>query len=247
MPEKIFEWKGYSWMNGQPWGVTHTKPNQLWYADANEAKIVDGSLSLTVNNNKKYFGGDIDQVKPNGCGYISTFEDFKYGHFEFSYILPIGIHLWPAIWLSGFDSWPPEIDIVEGWSGEGYFTKNKPNYKKIIGFNSIHPGVFYGREGENVLHKGYGNFGTKNLTYQWFQPLRKVNKCDLYWYPDYVSVYYNNHLVMSITDKKILDGLNGRMYVCIDCAVSELFTNTDYKHYKKNGTPFIITDFKYTK
>ena len=53
MPEKIFEWKGYSWMNGQPWGVTHTKPNQLWYADANEAKIVDGSLSLTVNNNKK--------------------------------------------------------------------------------------------------------------------------------------------------------------------------------------------------
>ena len=219
----------------------------MWYADANEAKIVDGSLSLTVNNNKKYFGGDIDQVKPNGCGYISTFEDFKYGHFEFSYILPIGIHLWPAIWLSGFDSWPPEIDIVEGWSGEGCFTRNKPNYKKIIGFNSIHPGVFYGREGENVLHKGYGNFGTKNLTYQWFQPLRKVNKCDLYWYPDYVSVYYNNHLVMSITDKKILDGLNGRMYVCIDCAVSELFTNTDYKHYKKNGTPFIITDFKYTK
>ena len=52
---------------------------------------------------------------------------------------------------------------------------------------------------------------------------------------------------MSITDKKILDGLNGRMYVCIDCAVSELFTDTDYKHYKKNGTPFIITDFKYTK
>ena len=39
MPEKIFEWKGYSWMNGQPWGVTHTKPNQLWYADANEAKL----------------------------------------------------------------------------------------------------------------------------------------------------------------------------------------------------------------
>lgn len=78
MPEKIFEWKGYSWMNGQPWGVAHPKPDQLWYADANEAKIEDGSLLLTVNNNKKYFGGEVDHVKPNGCGYISTIEDFKY-------------------------------------------------------------------------------------------------------------------------------------------------------------------------
>lgn len=107
--------------------------------------------------------------------------------------------------------------------------------------------MFYGREGENVLSQGYGNFGTNNLTYQWFQPLKKINKCSLYWYPDYVAVCYNGHVVMFITDKKILNGLNGRMYVCLDCAVSELFTDTDYEHYKKNGTPFIITDFKYIK
>ena len=54
MPEKIFEWKGYSWMNGQPWGVTHTKPNQLWYADANEAKIVDGSDRKSTRLNSSH-------------------------------------------------------------------------------------------------------------------------------------------------------------------------------------------------
>lgn len=248
MSEKIFEWKGYGWMNGQPWGVAHPSKKRLWYSNENLAKVDEnGSLVLGVNNNAKYFDGEVNHIKPYGCGYISTIERFRFGHFEFEYFLPIGIHLWPAIWLSGWDSWPPEIDIVEGWSGEGFFFRNRPNYKKFLGLNRIHPGVFYGRKGDKALGKGFGNFGTNNLTYQWYQKLGKKNKCDLFWYPDSIEVYYNGHIVMDIKDENLLSGLRSDMYVCLDCAVSGLFTDTDYEHYKKNGTPFIITDFKYTK
>ena len=248
MFEKLFDWKGYGWMNGQPWGVAHSDKNQLWYSNEDcVKKDHNDNLILSVVDDAKYFDGDINHTKPYGCGYISTLERFRFGHFEFKYILPIGVHLWPAIWLSGWDNWPPEIDIVEGWSGEGYFCKNKPNYKKFIGLNRIHPGVFYGRDGDNVFGKGYGNFGTNNLTYQWYQNLKKENRCDLFWYPDSVKVYYNFHKVMDINDKNILNGLDSDMYVCLDCAVSNCFTEDDYKEYNTNGSPFIITDFNYEK
>ncbi len=245
-------WKGYEWMNGQPWGEAHPDKTQLWYADETEAiKIMCNDnigILLDINNNPRYFP-DIDQTKPFGCGCISTVETFLYGHFHFEYILPIGIHLWPAIWLSGADDWPPEIDIVEGWSGNGYFIKNQPNYKKFIGFNYIHPGVYYGKDSEgNVLGKGFGSLGTKNTTYQCYQKLNhKLNTCDLYWYPDHVKAYYNNHLVMDITEKEILDGLNGRMYICMDSWIWNNFSQKDFENYKTKGSPFVITDFKYGK
>lgn len=250
--ETFLEWAGYHWMNGQPWGIAHPDPDILFYADETEVEKLTNEnnteiLSLSVNNHAKYFGGDVNHTKYFGCGFISTQETFLYGHFHFEYILPIGIHLWPAIWLSGIDSWPPEIDIVEGWSGNGYFCPNQPNYKRFIGFNNIHPGVFYGRDDNgNVLSKGYGSFGSDRVTYQWYQKLGgKLNTCDLYWYPDRVTVYYNGHKVMDVKDNTILAGLSSNMYVCLDSAVSGNFTEQDYQKYIEKGSPMIVTDFIY--
>lgn len=246
----FIEWAGYHWMNGQPWGVAHPDPKHVWYADETETKVIsddwgDNVLAMSINNNAKYFGGEVNHTKYFGCGCISTYEEFLYGHFHFEYILPIGIHLWPAIWLSGIDSWPPEIDIVEGWSGDGYFCPNQPNYKKFIGFNRIHPGVFYGTdEHGKAIGKGYGNFGTDNVTYQCYQKLNeKLNTCDLYWHPDNIRVYYNGHKIMDIKEEEILKGLRARMYVCIDLAAADNFTEQDYQKYIEKGTPMLITKF----
>ena len=247
MADVVFNWKGYDWMNGQPWGEFHPNPKYIWYSDKNEARVGPyDCLLLDINNHEKYFPG-IDQTKKYGCGYISTCETFTYGNFHFEYILPIGIHLWPAIWLSGLDSWPPEIDIVEGWTGDGYFIKNQPNYKKFIGFNRIHPGVYYGKdENGNPIGKAFGSLGATDVTYSCYQNTNgKSNTCDLEWWPDYVRVYYNKHKVMEIKDKTILDGLSGRMYVCIDLAAGNNFTQDDYEKYRANGLPFIIKDFVY--
>ena len=243
----MLEWMGYTWMNGQPWGIAHPNKDQQWYADPDETKILsDGSLCLSLNNKEKYIGGDVNQTKKFGCGVITTNEAFLYGHFKFRYILPKGIHLWPGIWLSGVDSWPPEIDIMEGWSGNGFFCKGKPNYKKFIGFNRIHPGIYYGRDGEKALGKGYGSLGTDDVTYEWYQNTNgKQNTCELYWQPDHITAYYNEYKVMDITEEVYLKGLRARMSVRLDLFAGNNMTQKDYNDYKKNGTPFIINEFTY--
>lgn len=244
-------WKGYEWMNGQPWGVAHPNKNHTWWCDETETSIVpNGNLIQGINNNQKYFE-EIDQTKDFGCGCISTYQSFLYGKFHFEYKLPVGIHLWPAIWLAGVHSWPPEIDIMEGWSGNGLICKNKPNYRRFPLFNNIHPGIFYVKQGETVYGKGYGNFGSDRATYSWLQKLNDWNTCDLIWKPDLIEVYYNNHKVMKITDNDeehgyyMLDFMKYEMYVCIDCWTGDNFTQENYKQYKENGRPFIVREFTY--
>ena len=247
----MIKWKGFEWMNGQPWGVAHPHKNQVWYADESETSVTtDGNLVLKINNTPKYFS-EIGHSKSFGCGCISTYQHFVYGDFHFEYKLPVGIHLWPAIWLSGVHSWPPEIDIVEGWSGNGYFCKNKPDYKRFPLFNNIHPGVFFARNGETVYGKGYGSFGSDRATYSWLQKLNDWNTCDLIWRKDLIEVYYNGHRVMKITENDeakgyyILDGIRSEMYICIDSWTGDNFTQEDYKQYKEKGSPFIVKDFTY--
>jgi beta-glucanase (GH16 family) len=248
--ECFIEWAGYHWMNGQPWGVAHPNTKYVWYASEKcTRKYADAYgmeiIEMTVNDEPKYFDGDVNHIKDFGGGCISTYETFQYGHFHFEYVLPIGIHLWPAIWLSGVDSWPPEIDIVEGWSGDGIILRNKPNYRKIAGFNNIVPGVFYGH---NIKHKSYGSLGFDNVTFECYQKLDGMtNTCDLYWYPDNISVFYNGHKMMDIKDNDILKELQSKMYICIDVAAGNNFTRSDYKKYLNEGSPMKITEFTYGK
>ena len=41
---------------------------------------------------------------------------YRYGWFEAKIKLPKGKNLWPAFWMWAWDSWPPEIDIFEGYT-----------------------------------------------------------------------------------------------------------------------------------
>ena len=50
---------------------------------------------------------------------------------------------------------------------------------------------------------------------------------------------------MDIKDKTILKGLQSRMYVCLDLAAGNNFTQDDYKKYVANGLPMTITKFTY--
>ena len=140
---------------------------------------------------------------------------------------------------------------MEGWSGNGLICKNKPNYRRFPLFNNIHPGIFYVRQGETVYGKGYGSLGSDRATYSWLQKLNDWNTCDLIWKKDLIEVYYNGHRVMRITDNDeehgyyMLDFMSHEMYVCIDCAAGDNFTQDDYKYYKEKGSPFVIRDFTY--
>ena len=253
MAETILNWKGYDWINGQPWGEAHPSPDVICYADKDETVLnSDGSITLDINNKEKFFDGDVNHTKKFGCGWVSTNNGFLFGDFHFEYKLPKGANLWPAIWLSGVHTWPPEIDIMEGWSGNGYLCKNKPNYKRFPLFNNIHPGLFYFKVDGKVYSKGYGSFGSDCATYSWLQKLDDWNTCDLVWRKDLIEVYYNGHRVMRVTEDDedrgfhMLDFMGHEMYVCLDAAVQDDFTQDNYKQYKKSGSPFIIRDFTYT-
>lgn len=233
-------------MNGQPWGEAHPKKEYIYYSCEEMAKVkTDGSLVLDINDTEKYYGGDIDQVKKFGVGCISTENAFLYGTFRFEYILPKGANIWPGIWLSAWDSWPPEIDIMEGWTGRGALIKGIPNYQYMLFLNRIHPGVIFNERNGEIGGYGLGNFGTSAFTYRWYQKMNDVNSCELLWYPDIIQFYYNNHLVGEVTDNYALTQLGKRMYVCLDLFVTDKFTQKNYDDYREKGRAFNILNFEY--
>jgi Beta-glucanase/Beta-glucan synthetase len=42
----------------------------------------------------------------------------QYGYFEIRSKMPNSTGTWPAFWLTGTQSWPPEIDIYEWYGGK---------------------------------------------------------------------------------------------------------------------------------
>ena len=90
---------------------------------------------------KPMFFESISYVIPNAIGVIRTKKSWKYGIFQITAKLPKGKHLWPAIWLAGYKSWPPEIDILEGYS------RNNDNYKELT--TCIH------YRDSNKIHKSF--------------------------------------------------------------------------------------------
>ncbi|ORY63186.1 uncharacterized protein BCR38DRAFT_344661 [Pseudomassariella vexata] len=46
--------------------------------------------------------------------------------FQANFVAPVAQGTWPAFWLTGVDSWPPEIDLAE-WKGTGKISFNTFN------------------------------------------------------------------------------------------------------------------------
>jgi beta-glucanase (GH16 family) len=74
---------------------------------------------------------------------VSNTTKFGYGYFEIEAKLPTGRNLWPAFWMWSFDSWPPEIDILEGYS-----SVKRPSYFKLyldslLGFWNVQTNYHY--------------------------------------------------------------------------------------------------------
>ncbi len=115
--------------------------------------------------------------------------------------LPFGDSLWPAFWMWSWDSWPPEIDVFEGYSDKN------PNYfkfrlEKPFAFWNIQSNVHYTEDGKNKMAGGKTHyFGFKDPTKEWI-------KYSVNWTPDKIEFKYNNRIVRKITDKTQLNALN---------------------------------------
>lgn len=228
-----FEWRGYKWIPKERWGAIHPQKPHFWYDPKRVILNKDESIDLETAPNVKYFPHE-GMRSYIGAGLISCTEKFSYGHFSLDVKMPKGRGLWPAFWLWGWEDWPPEIDIFEGYSGTGlnYFKLN--NIFKGYLWN-IKSNVHWKDNGENKSIGGKGHFfGFKETMYDYFN-------YSLTWSPDYIKIFYDGKLVRNVKDKKILNSYKGhKMNVIINNGISK-----KYKEQFSNYSVMKIKNFSY--
>jgi beta-glucanase (GH16 family) len=233
--ENKIKWSGYKWLTQERWGNIHPDKAYNWY-DPSAIEIRENDLILKSHYNPKEFIVNNEKITSNyGVGLVSNTTKFGYGYFEIEAKLPTGRNLWPAFWMWSFDTWPPEIDILEAYS-----SIKKPSYFKLyldslLGFWNVQTNYHYETEDGNKSIGGKTHwFGFKN-------PQKHFIKYGCLWKEDIIIFYYNGKVVRTIKDKKILNSLKGtKMNVILNNHIRE-----DIGDF--GTSEFIIKSFKYTK
>ena len=203
-----------------------------WYDPAGTTIDKEGlKLSVTQNtlNVTTYEINGILSYKqpiiniPHGIGTVTSKKAFQYGIYEWNIKLPKGPQLWPAIWLTGRDSWPGEIDINESYSD------NSGNYGRNLNSN-----IHCGSNPENHYSIGANRHGL-------FVDVDKTLNLILHWSTDFIKIYYNGFLCKILTNPKDLAWFNNDPNMLVIMNTGLRTNNKDII----NATPLIIYNFKY--
>ena len=240
----IIQWMGYEWLTHERWGCVNINDTVRWN-DPDAIKIDDdGTLRLYARPNKKIHNIDGKEIESIiGFGLLSCTNHFKYGTFEIEAKLPNGPYTWPAFWCWAFESYPPEIDMLEGYSNKkgSYFSWT---LNALIGkFWKVNTNIHLKDHVKNAHKNGsWWQLGAKNHWLGFKSPNKKFIKYKLFWSPNEISIYYNNHKVKHISDKSILNQFNNKtMNIILNNSVQNNYLNTNMPQ-----TEFIIKYFKYT-
>lgn len=239
MKDKNFKWKGYEWQVTPFWGDHHKEKPSVWYGkdsvniDSRDCLILD-----CLYKPKKFTDGI---TREYNVGYVVCKSEFKYGVFEWMAKLPVGLHMWPGLWLASNQEWPPEIDCMEAWS-----RADKATYIKRLLWVDLHPTMHWK---ENGVHWSEPKFNTPRC---WID--NGWNDFKVEWRKDFVKVWYNGHLAKKFTDKKMLEHFNRKDIKMFPIMTFDIwedkpgdFSEEKYDKYVTEGLPFIIRDFKYTE
>ena len=194
----------YDWITQERWGAVHTDKPYVWY-DADMVQPHSANhLSLFTRHKPKYFSW-CDATPEMAVGLISCKHEFDYGVFSLDAKLPNIAYAWPAFWMYSWKSWPPEIDVFEGYANR------RGNYRNNIIDRIL--GKPYNVE-TNVHLLETKNIGGEDGYIK--EPMRWNNyKVD--WHPNYIKIYYNDRLVRSVEDAETLKYFEGhKMNVIIN-------------------------------
>lgn len=215
-----------NWDTDYGWGNLYHPDNYYQWFDKEQIKISPRGVELNAVVKPREFK-EIQTTIPNAVGTLVSKKSWKYGIFIIKAKFPEGKWLWPAAWLTGFKSWPPEIDIAEGWS------KNTIDYNNS---KEISSNIIYG-EGSNVRMTGSKDHKLPNdVTNEYIDYI-------LHWEEGFIKIYYNGYLVFKLTDKKILARMFEPMRIVLNAGVDDKgrFVND-------NRLPFVIKQVQvYTK
>ena len=230
---EIIEWCGYKWLSQERWGQIHPDKALQWY-DPTAIEINDkGQLILKTHYNSKYFE-EFDIESTIGVGFMSNTTEFGHGYFEIEAMLPTGKHLWPAFWMWSFQSWPPEIDIFEGYTNNwgGYF---RFDIKNPLGFWHVNTNVHLGYMPDNY------SIGAKSHWMGFKNPAKHFIKYGCEWTEEHIKIFFDGRLVRYITDADTMEKLKGKtMNIIINNAVQ---AGMDVDN--PTRSKFIINYFKY--
>jgi beta-glucanase (GH16 family) len=121
------------WAYNYPWGTDHNGGARMSSA---QVSVSGGQLTLTA----KHVTGQAPTSAGVPINYLSgtvyaleTFAVAKTGGYDFTgeFLAPVVKGTWPAFWLTGVNSWPPEIDLAE-WKGDGKISFNTFNSTSSI-------------------------------------------------------------------------------------------------------------------
>lgn len=229
----MFNWCGFDWIKQERWGQIHKEKTNWWYDPDCVELDSTGNLVLSIKNNPKYFK-ELNITSDNGVGLVSCLEKFGHGIFSIEAKLPNGKNLWPAFWMWSWDSWPPEIDIFEGYSNdnENFF---KFRILKPLAFWNLQTNVHFNKGGINKM------IGGKTHFFGFKDPTQNFIKYSLDWNKNYLKFYYDGRLVRKVTDKRILEQLSK---TTMNVVINNGITN-EYLNGNKIESDFIIKNFQY--
>lgn len=189
------------WRMGQPWGTVH--PEHLdWYypTDGTGIRTSNEGLELELAHDPKTFEkSDFPEWQRANLperftarhrgSLISSKQSWKYGWFECTAVMPKDTYAWPAFWTTGADSWPPEIDIFEG-----YTKHNKTDYK-------IKPNAHYINRSDKKTNAGAPTIPVND-------PTGRQVQYAVEWTPDYIDYYYDGLRVMRLDSPDVMQNIN---------------------------------------
>lgn len=237
---KNIKWMGYNWkprrMNDQEF---QGNQQHQWFHEDCVSITNDGMLALGAEYCPKSFveaGKQYTAEIKAGC--CTSKNTFYHGKFEICCKLPKGKWLWPAFWLTGNKTWPPEIDIFEGYSNGS---------KSYFNFEWSTPFAWYAVKSNawKNVYPDHKQFGAKQ--HKAMKDPFKWNYFTMEWRPDSVKIFFNSKLVREFDDKKLLSQMNEQgMRVIINNGCRDDAKSKDLKS-GYSSSVFLVKSFIYEK
>lgn len=246
----MINWCGYKWDSVMEGGRRiHTGQPWEWYCD--ECAYVDSDNVLHLKIMEKpteIHHWDGNTYNPTmAVGIIRTRNPFDYGTFSCDLKMPKGLNLSASFWLSGDKSWPPEIDIEEGWSENGrwfhiftsYFPWFCPSWRTT---SNVH---YLDEKGDKTTKT---HAGSRNIPWckQKHDPTENWVTYTCTWTPDKIEFFADGVLVRTIEGdipKKLVENNYAEGHL-MD-AILNIWTGDPETCTVRMDTEFLARNFKY--
>lgn len=247
----MINWCGYNWDCRMEGGrIIHPSYPYSWYSDSENVIQINenGEMSLSYRENPitiKHWDGKI--YKPTiERALIRTKTPFDYGTFSIEAMCPKGLNICCSFWLSGHGNWPPEIDILEAWSGDNNYSWRTTNhFPWILPSWRTTYNVHYNNK--NIVHE---HLGSKNVIKcsQPLDPTENWIKYECIWEPNKITFKANGVVTKTVRKKyaqMLVNNLKNPEKGYLMDVILDVYIDDPKIIPNRLDTPFKVRNFEY--